>query len=378
MLKEVDIGGMVDRDGDKVYTHVAWADEVRALTDALDDANGYLIPQVRWNLPLTIRMIIPSGQATWHKFLEDVAAISMDRLTDHQEYEARMTQQIMSNGGYQHPSNSITTLAARFANSQLHSPSHPAPAYSPAPLQRGFGGTTTPQQPATPTTIRQAPPHLPALLTPRTPSTPQTPVNRFNIRPLESPNPFASGSTLHNSPIFGGKTTHPPVPQTLSPASIRPNNIELANRAVAASSTFANKPEGVAAYNAAIQAWEGVYPPGREVDFTTAPYPLTPGTANIGSRECFACAQRGHITRECAADTVKINNREQRWHAFIGRQLFGFRPVSRSDTIGISQISTAVEFNDTPLPYDPAIYDAGQLDFEDDYEQQGNGQENHE
>ncbi|PPQ72271.1 hypothetical protein CVT25_008095 [Psilocybe cyanescens] len=289
-----------------------------------------------------------------------------------------MTQQIMSNSGHQHPLNSITTLAACFASSQLHSPSRPAPAYSPAPIQHGFGGTTTQQQPTTPVTIHQAPPHLPAPFVPRTPSTPQTPINHFNIRPIESPNPFASGSTLHGTPIFGGKTTHLPALQTPSPASICPNNIELANRAVAASSTFPSTPEGVAAYNTAMQAWEGVYPPGREVDFTTAPYPLTPGTANIGSRECFACGQCGHITRECTTDTVKINNREQRWRAFIGRQLFGFRPVSRPDTIGISQISTAVEFNNMPLPYDPAIYDTGQLDFEDDYEQQGNGQENHE
>ncbi|PPQ94081.1 hypothetical protein CVT25_010077 [Psilocybe cyanescens] len=50
MLNKVNIGGMVDRDGDKVYTHVAWADEVQALTDALDDANGYLIPQVHHNI----------------------------------------------------------------------------------------------------------------------------------------------------------------------------------------------------------------------------------------------------------------------------------------------------------------------------------------
>ena len=45
-LEIEDIGVMKERDGDKVYSHVVWAEEVKALIDVLDDAKGHLIPQV--------------------------------------------------------------------------------------------------------------------------------------------------------------------------------------------------------------------------------------------------------------------------------------------------------------------------------------------
>jgi hypothetical protein len=39
-LTTEDVGVMVERDGDKVYTHVVWAEEIRALVDILDDAKA--------------------------------------------------------------------------------------------------------------------------------------------------------------------------------------------------------------------------------------------------------------------------------------------------------------------------------------------------
>ena len=41
-----DVGVMTERDGDRVYSHVVWAEEVKALIDMLDDVKGHLIPQV--------------------------------------------------------------------------------------------------------------------------------------------------------------------------------------------------------------------------------------------------------------------------------------------------------------------------------------------
>ena len=45
-LTNDDISVMIERDGDRVYTHVVWAEEIRALVDVLDNAKGHLIPQV--------------------------------------------------------------------------------------------------------------------------------------------------------------------------------------------------------------------------------------------------------------------------------------------------------------------------------------------
>ena len=45
-LTSEEVGTMIERDGDRIYTHVIWAEEVKALVDVLDDTKGHLIPQV--------------------------------------------------------------------------------------------------------------------------------------------------------------------------------------------------------------------------------------------------------------------------------------------------------------------------------------------
>ena len=54
MLMVDDIGVMTERDSDRVYSHVVWAEEVKALIDILNDTKGHLIPQVQHGLPLSI------------------------------------------------------------------------------------------------------------------------------------------------------------------------------------------------------------------------------------------------------------------------------------------------------------------------------------
>ena len=114
-----------------------------------------------------------------------------------------------------------------------------------------------------------------------------------------------------------------------------------------------------------------VYPLAREVDFMTAPYPLTPGTAPLGSRECYTCGVYGHIAKDHDPSIPPINTREQRWRAFVGWNL---QARARLDFGPVSQIN--VQDRDT-MPYNPAIYNAAQLDFSEDYEDQGNGREAH-
>ncbi|KAF5384125.1 hypothetical protein D9615_003277 [Tricholomella constricta] len=115
-----------------------------------------------------------------------------------------------------------------------------------------------------------------------------------------------------------------------------------------------------------------MHTPACEVDFTTPPYPLTPGTVNIGSKECFKCGHKGHYSRECGVTPAEeVNAREQRWRAKIGRILFRARRLM--DTV-VAQISSSEE---APVAYDASIYDAASLKFDDDYyyEESGNGPE---
>lgn len=49
-LEEENLGVLMGKE-DKIYSPIAWADEIRTLTDALDDNKGHLISEVRNQLP---------------------------------------------------------------------------------------------------------------------------------------------------------------------------------------------------------------------------------------------------------------------------------------------------------------------------------------
>ena len=99
-------------------------------------------------------------------------------------------------------------------------------------------------------------------------------------------------------------------------------NQDLAWKAIAASSVFPNTIDGKTSYLTALRAWEAVYPQAKEANFTTAPYPLTPGTAPLGSCECYTCGIYGHIMRDHNPAIPAVNIQEQRWRAFIGQNLY--------------------------------------------------------
>ena len=364
-LEIEEVGTMIERDGDRVYSHVVWAEAVKALIDVLDDTKGHLIPQVRRNLPLAIRLILPTNLTTWNAFLAAVSAISMDRLADQQENSEVIRETILQTMGinsHQYQQHNVNTLTSRLATTNFYSPVRATQPYTPKTQATQTNATA-----ATPSTTRQA---LPTNSPPWTPRAPTTPIHQRFAPPISTPSGsfLSSNSTLHPNSIFSNlKTT---VPQTPTHNRTTPlTNQDLARKAIAASSVFPNTQEGMTNYLTALQAWEAVYPPTREVDFTTAPYPLTPGTAPLGSRECYTCGIQGHTSKEHDPAVPQINLREQRWRAQIGRNLYA---RTRLDFSTISQINNNDE---ETLPYDPAIYDAAQLDFLEEHDEQGNGME---
>lgn len=361
-LTTEDVGVMMERDGDKVYSHVVWAEEVRALVDALDDAKGHLIPQVRRSLPLAIRLTLPTNLDDWNTFLAAVTSLSMDRLADQRENTEVIRDNILQTmgiGGQQYTANNWTT---KLSTPNFYTSTRAALPFTKTPTTQT--NTTTP---TTPSSNRQNPTYT----QPWTPRVPSTPTNQRFTQPQNTPSGsfLLTNSTLPPTSIFAGmkQTT----PQTPSPNRIQPTNQDLARKAIAVSSTFPNTPEGHTSYLTALRAWEAVYPPAREADFTTAPYPLTPGTAPLGSRECYTCGIQGHITKEHDPAIPQINVREQHWRAFIGRNLYA---RGRLDFAPVTQINVQEE----ALLYDPAIYNAAQLNFAEEQVEQGNGEETHE
>jgi hypothetical protein len=363
-----EVGMLTERDGDKVYSHVIWAEEVKALVDMLDDTKGHLIPQVRRNLPLAIRLTLPANLNTWTTFLDAVTSISMDRLADQRENTETIRHDILQTMGASSQQPSVNTLTSRFATTNLYSqPARPAVAYASKPFTTQSNPATP--IPSTPNIARQTQASA-QQWTPRVPLTPAS--HRFGPTPNTPFGSFLSNNSApHPSSIFSNQKL-PPIPQTPTSNRMQLTNLDLARKAIAASSIFLNTPEGRTNYITSLQAWEAVYPPSREADFTTAPYPLTPGTAPLGSRECYTCGVQGHITRDHDPAIPPVNTREQRWRAFIGRHLLS---RGRLDYNSVAQINT---HDEETLPYDPAIYNAGQLDFTEEHDNQGNGEEAHE
>ena len=291
----------------------------------------------------------------------------MDQLADQREntevIRDNILQTMSTTGQRQYNTNNMTTKLATPVGS-FYPPARLTLSFAlRAPVTQTNSGHSAAQP--MPSTVRQT------LTQPWIPRVPATPTHqRFN-QPMSTPSGafLSSNTTLHPSSIFANMKQPP---QTPSSNHSQLTNQDLARKAITASSAFPNTTEGHAAYLTALQAWEAVYPPTREVDFTTAPYPLAPGTAPLGSRECYTCGIYGHITKEHDPAIPQINVREQRWRAFIGRNLFA---RGRLDFTPVAQINVHEE---ETVFYDPAIYNASQLTFEEEHNNQGNGEEAHE
>ena len=86
-LEEHELGTLVGKEDEKAYAHIAWVTEVRGIVEALDNAQGYLIPQVHMQLPLAVCLALPnlSTPVTWDVFLSSIMLLPSDRIHDQQE-----------------------------------------------------------------------------------------------------------------------------------------------------------------------------------------------------------------------------------------------------------------------------------------------------
>jgi len=77
-----------------------------------------------------------------------------------------------------------------------------------------------------------------------------------------------------------------------------------------------NTPEGLAAYQAQVVAWHAKNPNQRPDE--QHPYPLTPDTVGVGSRECWGCGQQGHAQGAPVCAGAILPDYEQEWRRIAG------------------------------------------------------------
>ncbi|KAG6852120.1 hypothetical protein C0991_002963 [Blastosporella zonata] len=75
---------------------------------------------------------------------------------------------------------------------------------------------------------------------------------------------------------------------------------------------------GRIAHQAQQKAWFDANPSGFVTEMTL--YPLRPGTAGVGSSECFRCGLYGHISGNCTTDRPLLQH-EQQWQAICSNML---------------------------------------------------------
>ncbi|KAG6838955.1 hypothetical protein C0991_007042 [Blastosporella zonata] len=87
-----------------------------------------------------------------------------------------------------------------------------------------------------------------------------------------------------------------------------------------------------ARYHAAVNQWHAINLRAYAAT-EDRPYPLTPGTAPLGSRECTGCGRVGHLENNCTA-TTRIPQIESRWR----RKVDSIKRAANTPTIAVSLV----------------------------------------
>ncbi|KII90758.1 hypothetical protein PLICRDRAFT_52453 [Plicaturopsis crispa FD-325 SS-3] len=277
LLKKVDSGGR------EVYGHVRWANGLVPRAENTGDTTCMLLSDVYTALPEPVRDLIRSKPRTSYKEL--ASAVRDIPVSDLQETVQKYKKD---------------EETARLARE---------PPASPTKALRTALNATHLQPPG---------------------AVPRAYPVQSRAFPAPAGNPFAS--------IGGGRgTLFPPRNTSPSPAAVgggqrarqglltRP---EIRDRAIAdryrdlRANTKAPDPDteqGKSAYRAQMAAYlrsNAGYEPDEQ-----HPHPLSPGSAPIGSRECFRCGHGGHRSTDCNGIPMPVQ--EQRWRAiaaYIERQ----------------------------------------------------------
>ena len=266
-LKEDELGEKISKAGMEKWTHVAWAEDVLHIAKMAGFADGTnYISLVRKSLPDLLKQKVLAQHANWAAFAKAITDVEIDFII---EGATRLKKQAADN----------RLLEARIKQ-----------------LERA---SSVPASPTAPLRTRLAQTHI-------TPTSPQNPSRTFN-----SPR------------VLGG------FPQPAFRFTAERYEEPRASAFRARIDTLPHHPDteqGRAAYKLQVLAWVTKHGANTIVSDTT-PVPLTPGTENTGTRECFICGQHGHRNPcpQIMAQGPKVPRNEQDWRRLIWANLGAFR-----------------------------------------------------
>ena len=121
-ITEAELGTKVKVNGADVYAHVAWANRVEKLANAIPDNNNLLVVGCRRQLPPTLKALVSSSHDTWTTFCAAVRAIrplEIEEEKERQEKQARIEgelQRVRQQQQRQPPTTPSSALGQAFRN----------------------------------------------------------------------------------------------------------------------------------------------------------------------------------------------------------------------------------------------------------------------
>ncbi|GLB38088.1 hypothetical protein LshimejAT787_0411390 [Lyophyllum shimeji] len=275
VLKEEDVGKRITVNGVEELSHIAWANKVERLAEAIPDRDGLLISATRKALPIAVRSLLLS-YGSWSTFCDAVRALPLERIEENQLEEEKKkrseakTDRLLLAATQQTPSKA---LAATLRNINIGAPI-PAPRFNTAPNTNAT-----------------------------------RPSNTTNSSPFYSQPP--------NAGMFPTRTPAQRWADVVSFALI----------------IHPDTPAGRALYEAQVNEWARKH--GNRGPNESRPYPLSPGSCPVGSGECWTCGYTGHRGDSCSANRV-IPQLERRWRSIassIKRSLNGVTPTTNATPV---------------------------------------------
>jgi hypothetical protein len=318
-LKASDLGEWQEDEGREELSHVIWADKALILANDIPDAAGLLIAEVRRLLPEVLRERIPTEFSDWNSFVAEIKKVSKVAIDDAMEKDKTLRRALEESRA--------ATAAARALLLQ-QSPT--------APLRQMLQRTHISQPNQSPATPQQS-------------------------------NPFGGGQMNPGNLFYNVQRPAPQTPQApRTPQNFptfRSNDLRLADARANALPHHPNTTVGKAAYAAQTAIWDTTNP-GRMKPNEYCPYPLTPGTADLVSNECFGCGHVGHRANDCPAPG-SIPDRERGWRA-IAAIIYGI--IRPRGTTAVNYIATAQQWDPRQQWYAEPRHEFTE------YESQGNGE----
>ncbi|KAG1781306.1 hypothetical protein EV702DRAFT_1193483 [Suillus placidus] len=307
-LKEDDIGVMIDDEKGQEWGHVCWARQVQCLAQSFNDINCQYLDVVLEGVPDLLRNQLLDLYPDWGAFVTGVNNVSINSLSrarakakEEKEMRTQPTQQM-----YQQP---------------------------------------VPQQIFQPQTIATVPQgNMPMQMQPP-------------MQQLTPGNPFSATGVVPRTNLF---YRYQP-PQTPSPMH---TSITERIRIAAQYAGIPQQPDtdvGRSAHAQQVKEWHEKNG-ANAVPHIGSPYPLKPGTAPLGSRECFACGLVTMPTHQAAGcPHPPLTFQEAKWRelvsSLVGRTLCNAAmPMTPSAP---TQPSTPVQFIATTNAYVPQYPVAG-------------------